>query len=266
MGASLDEAKSGIYNGTYGAYIVIPPTFSESVESINDFPQKASLTYSMNPNLSDATKLIVTDEIGVYMSLLNDTLSYVYVTSIMEEFHDVQDGSKTILEHDTQDLNNILAIVPSELSEDIEYPELAKADYSWEFLDLSEYRNNTEQYINNIDTYYDEVNTKMITQFGEVASEAAKAAEGYKGVQNQIQDFNPFADDTSGKNVLDNGFEKLEAEALLTDDTSMKNAIDTKVSEQAQIEMGYYREKLQEYVDEEINKYIATQQKAILMF
>lgn len=121
VGASLDEAKSGIYNGTYGAYIVIPPTFSESVESINDFPQKASLTYSMNPNLSDATKLIVTDE---------------------------------------------------------------------------------------------------------------------------IQDFNPFADDTNGKNVLDNGFEKLEAEALLTDGTSMKNAIDTKVSEQAQIEMGYYREKL----------------------
>lgn len=33
--SSLDDARVGIENGKYGAYVVIPSTFSESVESIN---------------------------------------------------------------------------------------------------------------------------------------------------------------------------------------------------------------------------------------
>lgn len=139
VNASLEEARSGILNGTYGAFIVIPPSFSDAVESINEFPKKAELSYTINPNLSDATKLVVTDEVVEYLSSMNDTLSYVYVTSIMSEFHDVQDGSKIILEHDIEDLNNIISIDPGKLSTDIEYTPLQQTDYKWEYVDLSEY-------------------------------------------------------------------------------------------------------------------------------
>ena len=262
VGASLEEARAGIYNGTYGAYIVIPPTFSKSVESINDFPQKAEMSYAMNPNLSDATRLIVTDEVSLYMKNLNDTLSYVYVTSIMEEFHDVQDGSKTILEHDIEDLNNILAIVPSELSEDIEYTELEKTEYEWEFLDLSEYSEKNSRYIENIDAYYEEVNGKLVATYKEVTDESIKASEDYKNVLSQFENFNPIEDD-SGNNILEEGFQKLETEAALTDESSMKYVVDTKISEQAQIEMGYYRELLQQYVDRELARYVKAQEIAL---
>ena len=40
--SSLEEARSGFESGQYGAYIIIPATFSKSVESINDAPRYSS--------------------------------------------------------------------------------------------------------------------------------------------------------------------------------------------------------------------------------
>lgn len=262
VNASLEEARSGILNGTYGAFIVIPPSFSDAVESINEFPQKAELSYTINPNLSDATKLIVTEEVVEYLSSMNDTLSYVYVTSIMSEFHDVQDGSKIILEHDIEDLNNIISIDPGKLSTDIEYTPLQQTDYKWEYVDLSEYSDRNEEYINNIDKYYEEVHQKLSEKYKEIDDGAKSAAQQYADVKSQIGAFDPFNDE-AGNSVLDGGFARLETEVARTDEDSIRYAIDNMVSEQARIEMGYYRNQLQKYVDEQMLNYIATQQKSI---
>lgn len=262
VNASLEEARSGILNGTYGAFIVIPPSFSDAVESINEFPKKAELSYTINPNLSDATKLVVTDEVVEYLSSMNDTLSYVYVTSIMSEFHDVQDGSKIILEHDIEDLNNIISIDPGKLSTDIEYTPLQQTDYKWEYVDLSEYSDRNEEYINNIDKYYEEVHQKLSEKYKEIDDGAKSAAQQYADVKSQIGAFDPFNDE-AGNSVLDGGFARLETEVARTDEDSIRYAIDNMVSEQARIEMGYYRNQLQKYVDEQMLNYIATQQKSI---
>lgn len=262
VNASLEEARSGILNGTYGAFIVIPPSFSDAVESINEFPQKAELSYTINPNLSDATKLIVTEEVVEYLSSMNDTLSYVYVTSIMSEFHDVQDGSKIILEHDIEDLNNIISIDPGKLSTDIEYTPLQQTDYKWEYVDLSEYSDRNEEYINNIDKYYEEVHQKLSEKYKEIDDGAKSAAQQYADVKSQIGAFDPFNDE-AGNSVLDEGFARLETEVARTDEDSIRYAIDNMVSKQARIEMGYYRNQLQKYVDEQMLNYIATQQKSI---
>lgn len=262
VNASLEEARSGILNGTYGAFIVIPPSFSDAVESINEFPQKAELSYTINPNLSDATKLIVTEEVVEYLSSMNDTLSYVYVTSIMSEFHDVQDGSKIILEHDIEDLNNIISIDPGKLSTDIEYTPLQQTDYKWEYVDLSEYSDRNEEYINNIDKYYEEVHQKLSEKYKEIDDGAKSAAQQYADVKSKIGAFDPFNDE-AGNSVLDGGFARLETEVARTDEDSIRYAIDNMVSEQARIEMGYYRNQLQKYVDEQMLNYIATQQQSI---
>ncbi len=230
MNASLEEARSGILNGTYGAFIVIPPSFSDAVESINEFPQKAELSYTINPNLSDATKLIVTEEVVEYLSSMNDTLSYVYVTSIMSEFHDVQDGSKIILEHDIEDLNNIISIDLGKLSTDIEYTPLQQTDYKWEYVDLSEYSDRNEEYINNIDKYYEEVHQKLSEKYKEIDDGAKSAAQQYADVKSQIGAFDPFNDE-AGNSVLDGGFARLETEVARTDVNKMNSEMQASINQ-----------------------------------
>lgn len=44
---SLEEAKKGLENGQYGAYVIIPSTFSASVDSINQTPQKTVFEYKI---------------------------------------------------------------------------------------------------------------------------------------------------------------------------------------------------------------------------
>lgn len=51
----LDDAKKGLEAGIYGAYIVIPATFSKSVESINDKPEKATIQYTVNGDNNSAS-------------------------------------------------------------------------------------------------------------------------------------------------------------------------------------------------------------------
>ena len=45
---SLEEAKSGVENGRYAAYVLIPADFSESVNSINTTPKQAVFEYLIN--------------------------------------------------------------------------------------------------------------------------------------------------------------------------------------------------------------------------
>ena len=51
--AGLTDAKNGIKNGTYAAYIIIPENFSEAVASIQNNPEKIILEYAFNPKLDE---------------------------------------------------------------------------------------------------------------------------------------------------------------------------------------------------------------------
>ena len=48
--SSLEEARTGLANGKYGAYIIIPAGFSQNVVSLNTTPQAAQLEYALNKN------------------------------------------------------------------------------------------------------------------------------------------------------------------------------------------------------------------------
>lgn len=260
--AALEDAKAGIYNGTYGGYIIIPPTFSSSVESINDFPNKASLTYAINPNLNDETKLKVTNHITDYMKQMNDTLSYVYVTSIMEEFHDVQDGSKIILEHDIEDLNNILAIKPELLTQTVEYTPLERPEYKWENMDLTPYYDKNDGYVEEMDKYYTGVNEELKKKTAEVTEKTKGISGEYAQIKKDIDEFNPLKKE-NGEDVCEEGFTKLETESVRTDDESMRTAVNTKMTDEILIDRGFYRNKLNEYVNEQLEDYIEEQQEAM---
>lgn len=100
----LTDAKSGIENGSYAAYIVIPETFSASVTSIENEPKKVALAYQYNVKLDEESELQAVNDVNAFITLLNSNIAYMYMDAILAEFHRVQDDSSTILSNDNTEL------------------------------------------------------------------------------------------------------------------------------------------------------------------
>ena len=71
----LEDAKRGIENGKYSAYMILPGTFSEAVESINGTPQKAVLEYAIAPNLTRDAQAKAIYSVGNAYTTLNNGIS-----------------------------------------------------------------------------------------------------------------------------------------------------------------------------------------------
>jgi hypothetical protein len=124
---SFEEARNGVENGKYAAYVLIPSSFSENVFSINTSPEKAVLEYAINPNLrEDLVSEVIYDLKGFEMKL-NTDVSYLYLHSILEEFHKGQESAETVMKHDQEDAKNLFTIAAEALMEPLAFAELKPA-------------------------------------------------------------------------------------------------------------------------------------------
>ena len=137
--SSLEEARAGFENGTYGAYIIIPATFSQSVESINSTPAPSWLQYTVNPSYSGRTQYELLYNVVSYAESLNNSLSYMDIDNILAEFHAAQDGASTVMENDMWDRDAIVGIEAYDLVSLIQVPELTQAENTTEMLDITPY-------------------------------------------------------------------------------------------------------------------------------
>lgn len=83
----LNDAMSGVDEGKFAAYIIIPANFSESVCSINAEPSRASLEYAVNMNLRDDVNEQVRRRITAFENTLNNNIEYMYLKEDMK--HDI---------------------------------------------------------------------------------------------------------------------------------------------------------------------------------
>ena len=65
----LQDAEQGLKSGTYGACIVLPASFSRSIESINRDPQRAVLSYTINNNNAPSALTGVVGDVHTFLSL-----------------------------------------------------------------------------------------------------------------------------------------------------------------------------------------------------
>lgn len=111
----LTDAKAGIENGIYAAYVVIPETFSVSVTSIENDPQKVTLVYQYNNKLVEEAEIQAINDINAFVVLLNSNIAYMYMDAIMTEFHRIQDDSSTILANDNMELELLANVNTAQL-------------------------------------------------------------------------------------------------------------------------------------------------------
>lgn len=138
---NLEDARSGIKQGQYAAYIVIPVSYSKSIESINGTPVKVTLEYELNKNLKAAMKPDIVAQIHEFQNLLSENTTYIYVSAILREYHKAQDSSKTVMENGKVNVNAVKNIVVEDLFIPLRHPELERPDFERFGLDIDKYLN-----------------------------------------------------------------------------------------------------------------------------
>lgn len=144
----LNEAKLGIENGVYAAYIVIAADFSKAVLSIQDNPEKIILEYAINSKLDEEVEKQVIDDINAFEITLNTNVAYTYVDAILAAFHEVQDDSITILQNDKDELLTLQNVDGEELVSWMQQQELTNVVNETGQVNVSTYLENNEIILN----------------------------------------------------------------------------------------------------------------------
>ena len=148
----LMDARDGVENGRYAAYVILPNNFSQAVTSINTKPEKASVVYKVADNLRSDVKEDILQDIRDFTTGLSTNISYIYVTSIINEFHGAQDGAETVLKNDEKELKEINDIDSQLLISDFLFPEVKREKWEVETVNFAQHfekLNGTVTQINN---------------------------------------------------------------------------------------------------------------------
>lgn len=124
VSAGFFDARAGIRNGSYAAYIIIPENFSVSVASIENNPQKITLEYAYNPNLNEEAKIRAVQRVHNFQSSLNANISYMYIDAVLSAFHEIQDDSGEILHNDAKELKLLQSVDAARLIAEMEHPDI----------------------------------------------------------------------------------------------------------------------------------------------
>lgn len=175
--SSLEEARTGVGNGKYGAYIIVPAGFSQSVASLNTTPRPAQLEYLVNKELAGEVQYRLLYDVVSFGESLNDNLSYMYLKNILSEFHKAQDGAVTVMNNDLKDKNAIEDIKPYDLVQIVEVPELKREDNTTETLDVGEYVEKNTTLATGIDMQYKKCVEEIQQQLQDMQAKGASLSE-----------------------------------------------------------------------------------------
>lgn len=169
----LTDAKTGIENGSYAAYVVIPGTFSESVTSIESNPRKVTLVCQYNQNLSEEAKMQAINDLNAFTALLNSNVAYVYLDAIMAEFHRVQDSSSTILANDDKELELLEGVDAAKLITAVKPVEEAPARSEVRPVELTAYTERNRALLAALFSGYSEAARKGKEEYAAIQEEKA---------------------------------------------------------------------------------------------
>ena len=207
---SLELARKGIETGEYGAYVVIPANFSRAVESINSVPEKIVLSYSISNDTREDLKPEIMENIYRYTENISVNTSYLYVSAILDDFHKVQDDSKTIIENDTNEMKEISEIDPAKLWVNMEYPEITNVEFNIEDLDISRLFEGSLDLVSAADRQMMENLEAGINSFDEVKQDHDEVVESINNLISAIEEVD-IATDENGASIYEDAIRRLNA-------------------------------------------------------
>ena len=201
---SLEDAKTGIDNGEYAGYIVIPAEFSTNVTSINEVPTVSEIDYVLSEKVTDKCKYEALLNINELSNDLNNDLSYMYLESLMAEVHTVQDNAQEVMDNDLSDKEIIDKIKSSDLISLVELPEMKTVENNTKSADSSSYNNSNASLMSQLNSKYQNLETTANDTRSEINNEISSLSTS----------MGEFGDETKNiGSILKEGDKDLDAEA-----------------------------------------------------
>ena len=205
----LDDARNGLKSGKYGAYIVIPATFSKAIESINNDPQKATIKYTVNADNNDASLASIVNDINSFASVVSENITFIYVSAILDEYHRAQDNTKVILRNDSIDLDNINSISPESLLGRYENVKENNIDFKPSDIDLDKYNIENENIVDSFSMELREAKEENERNFDNIKREGEEVRTGTDSFGRFFESLTPLRDN-SGNSVYSHGLTNIE--------------------------------------------------------
>ena len=205
----LDDARNGLKSGKYGAYIVIPATFSKAIESINSDPQKATIKYTVNADNNDASLASIVNDINSFASVVSENITFIYVSAILDEYHRAQDNTKVILRNDSIDLDNINSISPESLLGRYENVKENNIDFKPSDIDLDKYNIENENIVDSFSRELREAKEENERNFDNIKREGEEVRTSTDSFGRFFESLTPLRDN-SGNSVYSHGLTNIE--------------------------------------------------------
>ena len=247
---SLNDAKIGLENGTYAAYILLPSTFSASIESINEKPVKVELEYELSDKLAPESKAGIVKGIEDFKLKLSNDISYMYVSAVMDEFHNAQDNSKLVLDNDKKELESMSLIKVRDVISPIDFPEI-------EFVEFARNRLEIEPIVSSNLELIDAMKNSLLEKiqlgkddYESVSKDKGLLDEGSKDFLNILGGLDIESDD-NGEPVYQSGIDKLATQVNKYNAQLIDNR--TWISSELASNSNATRSSSQEYVDNSLS-------------
>lgn len=150
----LQDARNGLDSGLYAAYIVISANFSRNVVTVNEIPTRIEISYQISDKLVEESKEKAIYNVLNFKTDLNNKLSNVYLYSVLNRFHDGQDGATTVIQNDQTDLDLILNINAADLVHMVNITDVDAVDNGIEALNIENEVQTGGTLMNDLDTSY----------------------------------------------------------------------------------------------------------------
>lgn len=258
----LEDARQGLNYGLYAGYLIVPAAFSQNVVSLNETPVKTEISYMLNDGLSAEYKEEVIYSVLEFVTNLNDNISYMYMNSLMDEFHDAQDESETIMKNDMGERDVIDAIQAEDLIALVPVSQLTEVEYNIEPVDITEYMNKNADLTSQVGMKYmeylqasEEDHQKLITQSADLMAEMQNMDSIITGVNLTV--------DADGNSVYQTGEEKLSElfevhnQSLVEKEEEFKGNV-LEMYRDVQYYLSEYDKSMEAYRQENQTKYIDT--------
>lgn len=207
--SSLEEARTGFELGKYGAYITIPAAFSQNVESLNGTPQAAKIEYVINKSFSGKSQYELLYNVVSYTESLNDSLSYMYLNNILNEFHNAQDGASNVMSNDLRDKDAIERIAASDLVALIEMPEIVREENNTEIPDFTSYTEKNSELAKSIDEQYLKCVEDIEKEIQGLSENGNTLASVLTDISSNVEEIDLTVDE-EGNSIADAADKKLE--------------------------------------------------------
>jgi uncharacterized phage infection (PIP) family protein YhgE len=207
--SGLEDARMGCANGVYAAYLIIPSTFSRSVVSLNSVPEKTAIQYAIGDNLVESTReKVLLDVVGL-IGELNNQVEYMYLYSVLDEVHKVQDQAGQIMENDVDDADAIAVINADDLVEAIPVTPITEVVSDIVPVDITAYMDDNARYAEEMEREYREFSALSVEEQKKILEQSLLLAEEMGNMEGLVSEID-FRHDADDQIITEKGFEEIK--------------------------------------------------------